>query len=472
MKVTLISPKGPLYRHRGGIFKKNLRYAPLTLTTLAAYVPPELNATIEILDEGIEDVDLNLQTDLIGMTVITGNSIRAYELSDHFRSRGIPVVLGGPHITLIPDDAQPHADSIVVGYAEDTWPQLLRDFATGELKPRYVQAPNISLANRPFPKREMMKKQHYLTTHVFEATRSCIHSCEFCVAPTAWGIRPYFKPVEDVAADIMQHWGKRIIFIDLNLISDKEYAARLFEAMIPLKVSWFGLSTTLFGRDEPLLKLAARSGCSGLLMGFESISPANLRQTKKGFNAPDEYKDLTQQLHRHGITLMACFTFGLDHDTPDVFMRTAKFAVEAGIDLPRFAIVTPFPNTGLYKRLDAEGRILTKNWELYDAQHVVFQPKMMTPTELYAGHEKAWKYTYSASAMGTRYLKSRIQTPVWWVANMGYRFYAHHLKDFYNCDWIIGQRNEEVKINPGIIPNPVAEMALPVADKGDNAPCA
>lgn len=439
MKIALISPKGPLYRHRGGIFKKNLRYAPLTLTTLAAYVPPELNATIEIHDEGIEDIDLNLQADLIGMTAITGSSKRAYELSAHFRGRGIPVVLGGPHITLAPDDAQPHADSIVVGYAEDTWPQLLRDFAAGQMKPRYDMASDLSLANRPFPKREMMKKQHYLTTHVFEATRSCIHTCEFCVAPAAWGHKPYFKPVEDVIADIKGHWGNRIIFIDLNLISDKDYAARLFEALIPLKVNWFGLSTTLLGRDIPLLELAARSGCTGLLMGFESISPANLRKTRKGFNAPDKYKELTQLLHRYGITLMACFTFGLDEDTPEVFMKTAKFAVEAGIDLPRYAIVTPFPSTGLHKRLEAEGRILTRNWELYDGQHVVFQPAQMTPEQLYAGHEKAWKYTYSYSAMAERYLKSRIQTPVWWVANMGYRFYSHHLKDFYNCDWIIGQ---------------------------------
>ncbi len=439
MKIVLISPKGPLYRHRGGIFKKNLRYAPLTLSTLAAYVPPELNAEIEIIDEGIEDVPLDLHADLIGMTVITGSSMRAYALADHFRSRGITVVLGGPHITLIPEDAQPHADSIVVGYAEDTWPRLLRDVAAGSLQPRYDQSPGLSLADRPFAKREMMKKQHYLTTHVFEATRACVHSCDFCVVPTAWGLKPYLKPVEDVVADIKQHWARKIIFIDLNLIADKEYAAKLFEALIPLKVQWFGLSTTLIGRDEPLLQLAARSGCTGLLMGFESITPENLKQSKKGFNSPAQYHDLVALLHKYGITLMACFTFGMDNDTTEVFMKTAKFAIEAGIDLPRYAIVTPFPNTGLYKRLEAEGRILTKNWELYDAQHVVFQPKLMTPAELYAGHEQAWKHTYSYSAMATRFLKSRIQAPVWWVANMGYRFYSHHLEDFYNCDWILGQ---------------------------------
>src|SRR5919108_2079825 len=156
MRIALISPKGPLYRHRGGIFKKNLRYAPLTLTTLAAYIPPELNIEVEIIDEGIEDVDLNLGAELIGMTVITGSSKRAYELADHFRARGIPVILGGPHITLIPEDAQPHADSIVVGYAEDTWPQLLRDFAAGAPRPRYDQAPGLYLSNRPLPRPQLL----------------------------------------------------------------------------------------------------------------------------------------------------------------------------------------------------------------------------------------------------------------------------------------------------------------------------
>lgn len=435
MKIVLLSPKGPLYRHRGGIFKKNLRYAPLTLTTLAALVPPELNADVSLLDEGIEEVDpKRLDADLVGITLITGTAVRAYELADVLRGRGIPVVLGGPHVTLVPEDAQPHADAVVVGYAEDTWPELLRDFAAGEMKPRYVMDANLSLADRPFPKRELLKKQHYLTAHVFEATRSCIHYCEFCVAPVAWGQKPFFKPVEDVVADIRQHWGRRIMFVDLNLISDTDYAARLFEAMIPLKVHWFGLTTTLLNRDKELLRLAARSGCTGLLMGFESIRDENQRLMKKGFNTPEQYRLIVEELHRYHITLMACFTFGLDNDTPDIFMETARFAVEAHIDLPRYAIVTPFPKTALYNRLESEGRILTKNWELYDAQHVVFQPRQMTVEQLYEGHEKAWKYTYSVSSMAKRFIGSRIDPPVWWVTNIGYRFYSHHLKDFYNCD--------------------------------------
>jgi radical SAM superfamily enzyme YgiQ (UPF0313 family) len=174
-------------------------------------------------------------------------------------------------------------------------------------------------------------------------------------------------------------------------------------------------------------------------MGFESIRGDNQKLIKKGFNTPADYRTIVEELHHYNITLMACFTFGLDNDTTDVFMDTARFALEASIDLPRYAIVTPFPGTALYKRLDSEGRILTKNWELYDAQHVVFQPKLMTPGELYAGHETAWKYTYSTKNMVRRFLGSRIQIPVWWVCNLGYRFYAHHLKDFYNCDWNISQ---------------------------------
>jgi radical SAM superfamily enzyme YgiQ (UPF0313 family) len=343
-------------------------------------------------------------------------------------------------VTLIPDDAQPHADAIVAGYAEETWPQLLRDFAAGAMAPRYTQAPGLSLAGRPFPRRDLIPKGAYLTTHVFEATRGCVHSCDFCVVPAAWGVKPYQKPVEEVVADIRRQGARRLIFIDLNLIADKGYAARLFEALIPLKVRWFGLATTLLGRDPALLALAARSGCSGLLMGFESIIPESLKQSRKGFNSPGEYRELVESLHRHGITLMACFTFGMDHDTPDIFLKTARFAVDAHIDLPRFAIVTPFPNTALYKRLESEGRILTRNWELYDAQHVVFQPRLMTPAELYAGHERAWKHAYSAGSMARRFLGSRIQAPTWWLANLGYRFYAHHLHDFYNCDWIVGQR--------------------------------
>lgn len=439
MKIVLLSPKGPLYRHRGGIFGRNLRYAPLTLTTLASLIPEELGATVEIHDESAEDFHFPIAADLVGITVITGTARRAYEIADRLRAAGTPVVLGGPHVTLVPDEAARHADAVVTGYAEQTWPALLRDFAAGRMAPRYVQGPDLSFEGVPYPRRDLLDARRFLTTAVFEATRSCAHDCEFCVAPTAWGRKPYLKPVEYVVEDIRRHGARRILFVDLNLISDRNHARQLFEAMIPLGVRWFGLSTTLIAHDLPLLDLMARSGCNGLLLGFESMLPGTLRETRKGFNDPATYLRLVSDLHDHGITVMGCFVFGLDHDTPAVFRETVDFAVDAGIDLPRFAIATPFPGTPLFRRLEAEGRLLTRDWELYDAQHVVFRPAQMSVEELQQGHERAWRSAYSWRSIARRLLRSRTHTATAIPANLGYRFYAHRLHKFYNCDWFIGQ---------------------------------
>jgi radical SAM superfamily enzyme YgiQ (UPF0313 family) len=347
--------------------------------------------------------------------------------------------MGGPHVTLVPDDAQPHADAVVAGYAEDTWPELLRDFAQGRMRPRYTQQPDLSLAGRPFPRRDLLPGARFLTNNVFEATRGCIHNCEFCVVPAAWGRKPFQKPVEDVVADITRHNARKLIFVDLNLIADREYARRLFEALIPLGVEWYGLSTVLLADDLPLLKLAARSGCRGLLIGFESILPDNLRHSSKGFNRPDRFKEIVAMFHSHGIAIYGCFVFGMDHDTPDVFLETARFAVDAQIDLPRFAIVTPFPGTALYHRLEREGRLLTRNWELYDGQHVVFQPAGMNVQELQDGTERAWRYAYSVPSIARRLRASPASPWISIAANLGYRHYAKNLHRFYNCDWIIGR---------------------------------
>ena len=411
-------------------------------------VPAELNAELTLVDEGIADVPDDLHADVVGLTVITGTAPRAYELADRFRRQGMTVVLGGPHVTLIPEDAQPHADAIVVGYAERSWPQLLRDHAAGRLRPRYDQSPDLDLADQPFARRELLPSDRYITDAVCEATRGCGHNCDFCVVPTAGGRRPLQKPVADVVADIRRHGGRKLIFVDLNLIADRDYAAALFAALVPLRVQWYGLATVLLADDPELLALAARSGCRGLLMGLESISPQNLRGSRKGFNAPEHFAAVVDRLHSHGIALQGCFVFGLDHDEPDVFLKTAEFAVAAKIDLPRFAIVTPFPNTGLYRRLDSEGRILTRDWSLYDGQHAVFQPAKMTTDELQRGTEAAWKHAYSVPSIARRLLHSPAPWPVRLGTNLGYRFYAHHLSRYYNCDWVIGraQRRREATV--------------------------
>jgi radical SAM superfamily enzyme YgiQ (UPF0313 family) len=438
LRLLLISPRGPLYRHRTGIWKKSLRYAPLTLITLAALIPEELGVELTLVDEGIQAVDLAFEADLVGISAITGSAPRAYELADHFRRRGIPVVLGGVHPTLLPDEAAQHADAVVVGYAEESWPRLLRDFVAGQMRPRYEQSPNLSLAGLPLPRRELLARHRYTTVHTIEASRGCVHRCEFCVVPTAWG-RPLQRPVAEVIDEIRQMGARRLIFLDLNLIADIPYAKELFTALSPLKITWGGLATTTIAWDDELLDLAARSGCRGLLLGFESLSKESMAETGKAFGIRQDYHFVVQQLHDRGIAIMGCFAFGFDHDTPEVFAETVEFVQAARIDLPRYAILTPFPSTPLFRRLQGEERILTQDWGLYDGQHVVFQPAQMSPAALLRGTEWAWKQTYSYRSIAKRLLGARIQLPLAIVANLGYRFYAHRLHQYYNCDWPVGQ---------------------------------
>lgn len=445
-RIALISPKGPLYRKRGGIFKQSLRYMPLTFPTLAALVPDDVPAEVTCYDEGIEDLPETLDVDLIGMTVLTGSAPRAYELAARFRSQGIPVVLGGPHITLAPEDAAPHADSIVVGYAEDEWPRLLRDHRDGQMKPRYVQAEDIEIGGRPLPDRSILPRWKYLTPHVFEATRACIHGCEFCVVPSAWGRKPFQKPVGEIVEDMRRLRTRKAIFIDLNIISDREYAMQLFEALVPLDIQWFGLATTLLCDDLPLLDLAARSGCRGLLMGLESIATGNLKTIRKGFNRPEDYATVVSRLHERNIALQGCFVFGLDSDTPEIFLETAQFAVETKIDLPRFAIATPFPGTPFHARLEKEGRILDRDWAHYDGQHAVYEPLGMSVDELTQGTQAAWSHAYSWMNIARRLRSTAAPWSVAALTNLGYRHYARRLDRFYTCDWMIEPADLGIRI--------------------------
>ncbi len=435
LRIALLSPKGPLYRKHGGIFKQSLRYMPLTLPTLVSLIPQELDAEVVCYDEGIDTIPARLEAELVGITVITGTARRAYELAAQYRREGKTVVLGGPHVTLQPDEAQAQADSIVVGYAEDEWPRLLRDHVNGSLRPRYTQAPDFELGGYPLPQRGVLPRFKYLTHHVFEATRSCIFACEFCVAPSAWGSRPLQKPVDEIVADMRRLKTRRAIFVDLNLTSDRDYALALFAALKPLGIQWFGLSTTLICRDEVLLDAAAESGCRGLLMGLESINRKNLKSVRKGFNQPDDYAEVVAKLHQRNIALQGCFVFGLDDDEPDIFEKTAQFAIDARIDLPRFAIATPFPGTPFYQRLLAQHRIIDFDWEHYDGQHAVFQPQNMSVEELQTGTSLAWKKAYAFGAIATRLRSSAAPPHIALLTNLGYRYYAYRLERFYNCAW-------------------------------------
>jgi radical SAM superfamily enzyme YgiQ (UPF0313 family) len=300
------------------------------------------------------------------------------------------------------------------------------------MQQRYTQSPTLSLAGMPFPRRDMLPSTRFARVAAIEATRGCIHQCEFCVVPSAWG-RPLMRPVGEVVEEIKAIGARRLLFLDLNLISFKEYAKELCNALIPLKITWGGLSTTLLAWDDEMLDLFARSGCRGLLMGLETLDDDALASVRKGFNQKKDYKYVVKQLHERNIALMGCFVFGFDTDTKESFPRVAEFAIDAGIDLPRFACLTPFPGTPLFRRLKDQGRILTENWELYDGQHVVFQPEKLTVDELQRGIEWTWKQVYSYDGIFRRLNQSRNLLGVAIPANLGYRFYAHNLHKYYNC---------------------------------------
>jgi radical SAM superfamily enzyme YgiQ (UPF0313 family) len=244
----------------------------------------------------------------------------------------------------------------------------------------------------------------------------------------------YLKPVEDIVADIRRKGSRRALFVDLNLIGNRPYALSLFHALTPLKIQWFGLATTLLAQDPELLEACAASGCRGLLMGLESICEASLSTMHKGFNDPEAFAAMVETLHRHRIALQGCFVFGADTDTPEVFAKTADFAIRAGIDLPRFAIATPFPGTPLFKRLEAEGRLLHRDWSKYDAQHVVFRPAQMSVRQLEEGLVDAWRRCYSWSGMWKRLRRTAAPWTVALATNIGYRHYAKNLHRFYSCD--------------------------------------
>src|SRR5262249_213491 len=250
------------------------------------------------------------------------------------------------------------------------------------------------------------------------------------VVPTAWSNTYAHRPIEEVIAELRTFEGRKALFIDLSPVEDVHYAKALYRAMIPLRIRWVGLSTTRIADDDELLKLAAESGCKGLLIGFESVSQDTLNGTHKGFHAANRYGEVVKKLHDQGIGIQGCFVFGFDNDDESVFERTVEFVDRAKIDLPRYAVATPFPNTGLYRRLEAERRLLHKNWALYDVEHVVFRPRQMTPARLQQGLEEAWRLSYLLSSLAKRITGAPWSlVPLWITLNLGYRYYARHLHE-------------------------------------------
>ncbi len=427
MKIVLLMPQSARYG-KGGSFDQRLRYAPLTLTTLASLIPSEIDASVQCIDEWADDFDPHtIEADIVGITVITGNAPKAYRYSHILRNRGIAVVLGGVHITLCPNEAINHASAIVVGYAEESWPELLRDFRDNKLKRRYDHQPE-TMDGYPRPRRELLKKDKYTNMNVVQATRGCIYRCTFCVVPSAWP-KQYQRDPYDVAKEVAELPGKTFILIDLSPSSDQEYFGRLCDAFAPLGKYWGGLATLNITDNPKLMKQLEKSGCRGLLIGIESQNKQTLKAMGKSWQQPNDNLWRIKMLHDHGIAVNGCFVFGIDGDTESAFDETLEFVFKASIDLPRFSIATPFPNTPLYRSLDREKRIITKNWEWYDGQHVVYQPMGMTPEVLYNGIKRVWKESYKMTSIAKRIATSAASlNPVVLAtsvgANLGYNLYA------------------------------------------------
>jgi radical SAM superfamily enzyme YgiQ (UPF0313 family) len=392
--------------------------------------------TIRCIDEGVEDFDPHTCefADVVGITCITGTAPRVYEFSKILRARGMKVVLGGVHPTLCPDEAMQNADAVVTGYAEESWPQALRDVRAGKLQPIYKQSHMYQFASVPEPRRDLLKKSGYITMNTVQAVRGCPHKCNFCVVPKAW---PQYlqRPIPEVIAEIEKLEGNTFLFLDLSPTEDRKYIMELWRQLIPLKKIWGGLSTIRLARDPEMLALASKSGCRGLLVGIESITPETIKQMDKGFNRPSEYIDAMKKFHDHGIAINGCFVFGLDGDTPDIFERTLEFVMKTGVDLPRFAVATPFPGTPLFHELDTARRLITKDWQFYDGQHVLFRPKNMSVEQLHEGVRWTWKHAYSIPSVVRRIVKSTasrnltvFKTSV--PANFGYTVYSKFLPGY------------------------------------------
>ena len=429
MKIAMLAPAGAMHRYSGS-FAKSLHYAPLTLTTLAAMVPAALKADVVIFDETAGKIPLDLDADLVCITCITGTSSRCYAYADYYRSQGKTVVLGGVHPTMMPEEARQHADSVVTGFAEQSFPQLLLDYANGSLRERYIQESGFNLENRVIPRRELLNKKRYITMNSIEAVRGCTLPCTFCAYPAAFGRTLYTRPVREIISEIESLHSREVLFPDVNLIADRTFAVELFSAMIPLRKIWFGLATSSIGLDGEMITLFQKSGCRGLLIGFESINQASQKLIHKGVNKVTEYDELMKKLHHAGILVQGCFAFGADDEDISVFERTVEMVIKTKMDLPRYSILTPFPKTQYYQQLESEKRIIERDWAMYDVEHCVFQPNKMTKEQLEEGIEWAWRETYTYKSIFKRLAPLTNSGYISFPVNMGYREYANKFAQF------------------------------------------
>jgi radical SAM superfamily enzyme YgiQ (UPF0313 family) len=349
---------------------------------VAALTPPDIE--VRVVDESVEKIPADWDPDLVGISVQAPTALYAYELAARYRSEGVPVVLGGIHASLNPDEAAQHADAIAIGEAERTWPQLVNDFRRRRMARRYEANGLADLDLSPEPRRDLLRRDDYRIPWVVQASKGCPFGCEFC-ALNAYLPDPRFRRVDRVADEIRRLPGSEVLFADDNLYANRAWSIELFRALQPLGKRWIGEATWHIGEDPEALDLARKSGCIGLFVGLDSVNQ-QYHMTKVPRKSPEErYVEAIQSIQRRGIAVVAAFVFGLDCDEPDVFERSIRVVKEGGANLVNFSTLIPYPGTSLFDRLQREGRITETDWSRFISPNVCFRPLRMSAEELAEG---------------------------------------------------------------------------------------
>ncbi|HUQ88084.1 MAG TPA: radical SAM protein [Vicinamibacterales bacterium] len=368
-------------------------FPPLGLATLAAYLDPNLEVTLQ--DEHVEPLDLEDDPDLVIIQVYITNAYRAYRIADHYRRKGAHVALGGLHVTSLPDEAAPHADTIFLGPGEDTFPQFLRDLAAGIPQRRY-ESRLRTIENIPPIRRDLIKRQRYLVPNSIVVSRGCPHHCTFCYKDAFFegGRSFYTQTVDDALAEIARLPGRHLYFLDDHLLGNRRFSRELFTGMRGMNRVFQGAATVDSILRDDTIELAAAAGLRSLFVGFETLSNSSLQGAGKKQNLGRDYRAVIQRLDDLGIMINGSFVFGLDGEDRDVFKRTVDWAVTSGITTATFHILTPYPGTQLHAEMSAHQRLTSNNWDLYDTRHVVYRPSGITPAALKAGYDWAYEEFY------------------------------------------------------------------------------
>lgn len=418
MKILFLSPGWPKGRLWGEL---GFKFPTLSLASLAAVTPSAWEVAFH--DDAIRATDFESDADLIALTAMTAQANRAYQLADAFRSRGKTVVMGGFHASNLPDEALQHVDSVVVGEGELAWPQLLADFQAGRLQRLYRADGLIDTTLIPQARREIFKGSGHLFTNTIQTTRGCPFDCEFCSVTAFYGRKYRKRPLEQVLAELqeLRKANSFVFFVDDNIVADRRYSLPLFEGMKGMGLKWLSHAPIDFAEDQELMKAAGESGCVGMFVGFESLSQESLLAMGKVTNKAASYKTYAQQFRDHGIGILGSFVMGCDGDTPAVFEQTLRFCEDARLEAAIFPILTPYPGTKVRQRLEAEGRIISNNWQDYDMEHVTFQPRGMTIQELQDGYDQACRSFYSWGSIYRRIFKLHRSVQVFGPMNVGFR---------------------------------------------------